>query len=34
MEAFDEDKKMKADSSIGKAYSDVDQMMEDLLADV
>ena len=30
--AIDEVQKMKADSSIGKSYSDVSQMMEDILA--
>lgn len=34
VEAIREVKKMKADPSFGKTYSDVDQMMEDLLADV
>lgn len=34
LEAIEEVKKMKADPSIGKTYSDVDQMMEELLADV
>lgn len=30
--AIDEVQKMKADSSIGKSYSDASQMMEELLA--
>jgi len=34
IEAILEVEKMKADPSIGKTYSDVDQMMEDLLRDV
>ena len=34
IEAIQEVKKMKADPSLGKTYTDVDQMMEDLLADV
>lgn len=34
VEAIQEVKKMKADPNIGKTYSDVDSMMEDLLADV
>lgn len=33
-EAIQEVKKMKADPSLGKTYTDVDQMMEDLLSDV
>ena len=33
-EAIQEVKKMKANPGLGKTYSDVDQMMEDLLADV
>ncbi len=32
LEAMEEVEKMKADESIGKAYSDVDQMMEDLFS--
>ena len=31
VEAFEEVNAMKSDSSIGKAYRDVDEMMEDLL---
>lgn len=34
LEAIREVKKMKADPSIGRTYSDADQMMEDLSADV
>lgn len=34
IEAMQEVQKMKADPSFGKTYSDVDQMMEELLADV
>lgn len=34
VEAIREVKKMKADPDLGKTYSDVDQMMEELLADV
>lgn len=34
VEAIEEVKKMKADSNLGKTYSDVDQMMEELLSDV
>lgn len=34
IEAIKEAKKMKADPSLGKTYSDVDQMMEELLSDV
>ena len=34
IEAIQEVKKMKADPSLGKTYTDVDQMMEELLADV
>lgn len=34
MEALQEVKRMKADPSIGKTYSDVDQMMKELLSDV
>ena len=34
IEAIQEVKKMKANHNLGKTYSDVDQMMEDLLADV
>lgn len=34
VEAIKEVEKMKADPSLGKTYSDVDQMMEELLADV
>ena len=33
-EAIQEVKKMKANPDMGKTYSDVDQMMEELLADV
>ena len=32
--ALEEVKQMKQDPSIGKTYSNVDQMMEDVLADV
>lgn len=31
--AFEEVERMKADPSIGKSYADVDQMLEELLAD-
>ena len=31
LSAFKEVEQMKADNSIGKAYNDVDEMMEDLL---
>ena len=34
VEAIKEVKSMKADPSLGKTYSNVDQMMEELLADV
>lgn len=34
IEAIQEVKNMKADHSLGKTYSDVDQMMEELLSDV
>lgn len=34
LEAIKEVEQMKKDPSIGKAYTDVDQMMEELLADV
>ena len=34
VEAIKEVKRMKADPSLGKTYSNVDQMMEELLADV
>lgn len=34
IEALQEVKKMKADKSFGKTYSDVDLMMEELLTDV
>ena len=34
IEAIQEVKKMKADPSLGKAYTDVDQMMDERLADV
>lgn len=34
VEAIREVERMKADPSLGKTYSDVDRMMEDLLADV
>ncbi|MDO4633450.1 MAG: type II toxin-antitoxin system RelB/DinJ family antitoxin [Eubacteriales bacterium] len=34
IEAIEEVKRMKADRSIGKTYSNVDQMMEELLEDV
>ena len=33
-EAIAEVQRMKADPAIGRTYSDVDQMMEDLLSDV
>lgn len=33
-EAIQEVQRMKADPSIGKSYTDVDQMMEELLEDV
>ncbi len=33
-EAIEEVKRMKADPNIGKTYTDVDKMMEELLADV
>ena len=33
-EAIQEVKRMKADPSLGKTYTDVDQMMEDLLPNV
>ena len=33
-EAIHEVRRMKKDSSMGKTYSDVDQMMEELLSDV
>jgi DNA-damage-inducible protein J len=33
-EAIREVKRMKADPSLGKTYSNVDQMMDELLADV
>lgn len=33
-EAIQEAKRMKANPSLGKTYSDVDQMMEELLSDV
>ena len=32
--AIEEVQKLKADPSLGRTYSDVDQMMEELLADV
>ena len=32
--AIQEVKRLKADPSLGKTYTDVDQMMEELLADV
>ncbi|MDR2670704.1 MAG: type II toxin-antitoxin system RelB/DinJ family antitoxin [Oscillospiraceae bacterium] len=32
--AIEEVRRMKADPSLGKAYTDVEQMMEDLLSDV
>jgi DNA-damage-inducible protein J len=32
LEALEEVKRMKADPSLGKAYTDVDQMMKELLA--
>ena len=34
VEAIQEVKRMKANPGLGKTYSDVDQMMEELLADV
>ncbi len=34
IEAINEVKRMKLDPSIGKTYSDVDQMMKELLTDV
>ena len=34
LEAIQEVKKMKANPGLGKTYSNVDQMMEELLADV
>ena len=34
IEAMNEVQRMKADPTIGRTYSDVDQMMEDLLSDV
>lgn len=34
MEAMKEVKRMKANHNLGKTYSDVDQMMENLLSDV
>ena len=34
IEALQEVKKMKEDPTLGKTYSDVDQMMEELLTDV
>lgn len=34
IEAIQEVNKMKADPSLGKTYTDVDEMMEELLADV
>ena len=34
MEAIQEVKKLKANPDLGKTYTDVDQMIEDLLADV
>lgn len=34
VEAINEIKRMKADPHLGKSYTDVDKMMEDLLADV
>ena len=34
VEAIAEVQRMKADPTIGRTYSDVDQMMEDLLSDV
>ncbi|MCD7763616.1 MAG: type II toxin-antitoxin system RelB/DinJ family antitoxin [Lachnospiraceae bacterium] len=34
IEAIKEVQQMKADPTLGKTYSDVDQMMEELLADV
>ncbi|MCD8109997.1 MAG: hypothetical protein LUE14_07850 [Clostridiales bacterium] len=33
VEALEEIQQMKADPSLGKTYSDVDKMMEDILAD-
>ena len=32
LEAFEEVKRMKKDPSLGKAYSDIDEMMQELLA--
>ena len=34
LEALEEVERMKKDPSLGKAYTDVDQMMSELLADV
>ena len=34
IEAIQEVKRLKADPGLGKTYTDVDQMMEELLADV
>ncbi len=34
IEAIQEVKRMKSDPGLGKIYTDVDQMMEELLADV
>ena len=34
VEAVREVKRMRADRNLGKTYTDVDQMMEELLADV
>lgn len=34
LEAIQEVKQMKANPNLGKTYSDVDQMMEELLSDV
>jgi len=34
LEAIQEIQRMKADPDFGKTYSDVDQMMEEMLADV
>lgn len=34
IEAIHEVKRMKADHGLGKTYTDIDQMMEELLADV
>lgn len=34
LEAIEEVRMMKEDSSVGTTYTDVDQMMEELLADV